>query len=76
MVSSVMPAITSFIGAMSRSPSRISTSWFSMKSFGWPASEGICAICELPPGPWHAVQAASRCRWRLLRRHGAGKQKK
>ena len=46
-----MPAITSFICATSRSPSRISTSWFSMKTVGCPASEGICAICELPPGP-------------------------
>ena len=57
MVSSLMPATNPSSAGTSRSPSRIKTSWFSMNSFGWPASEGVGGICELPPGPWQHCSA-------------------
>ena len=60
---SFIPCTTGSICGEGRSCSRISTSWFSMKSFGCPAIEGIRGVGELPPGPWQASAgscAASR----------------
>ena len=55
-----MPFRSGRICGAGRSSSRMSTSWFSMKSFGWPAIEGIPALTELPSGPWHCRQAIAR----------------
>src|SRR5438067_2085032 len=51
------------IGAIAstlRTPSRIRKSWFSRKKSGWPASDGIFSMRELPSSPWHAAQSAMR----------------
>src|SRR5689334_13542694 len=39
-----------------RVPSRMKTSWYWMKMSGWPASEGVLTIADMPSGPWHDAQ--------------------
>src|SRR4029077_2651507 len=43
-----------------RTPSRIRKSELRTKNAGWPASEGILSIFELPSSPWHPAHSAMR----------------
>jgi hypothetical protein len=45
------------ITSIRRTPSRIRNSWFNTKNSGWPASDGMFAMRELPSSPWHAAQS-------------------
>ena len=45
------------IASTLRTPSRIRNSWFSMKNSGWPASDGMFSMRELPSSPWQAPQS-------------------
>ena len=50
-------------GAMTsdlRTPSRIRISWLVRNSSGWPASEGVFSILELPVSPWQVAHSCSR----------------
>ena len=42
-----------------RPPSRMKTSWYCVKMLGWPASDGVWAIDEMPLAPWQALQVLS-----------------
>jgi len=55
-LASFIPLTIGSIDGDGRSSSRISTSWFSINSFGWPAMDGRPGLVELPPGPWQVTQ--------------------
>ena len=60
MSSSVRPLANGAITSDLRSRSRNRISWLVRNSSGWPASEGIFSILELPFSPWQVPHSCSR----------------
>src|SRR5690242_13674650 len=57
--SSVRVLTTAAMAPGLRPPSRMKTSWYSVKMLGCPASDGVWAIDEIPLAPWQALQVVS-----------------
>ena len=59
MSSSLSVAAIGCITGLLRVPVRKNTSCHCRKPSGWPASEGVSAIWEMPAGPWQGAQVSA-----------------
>src|SRR5688572_17853834 len=57
---SLTPRISVLIGSWGRTPSRNRISCVSVKTRGWPASDGMPCVVEFPPSPWQPSQVFRR----------------
>src|SRR6266508_2962451 len=73
--SSLRSLTNGVITSIRRTPSRIRSSWFSTKNSGWPASDGMFSMRELPSSPWQAPQSWIRSASGMLWANAAPMQK-